>query len=61
MTGTLVFERAGKVDVAFTVQPIGQSPVRRPFRPPLIIRGGFLRRTVVRLRIPMIPISNTND
>jgi len=25
MTGTLVFERAGKVDVAFTVVPIGQG------------------------------------
>jgi periplasmic copper chaperone A len=26
VTGTLVFERAGKVDVQFTVLPIGQSP-----------------------------------
>jgi periplasmic copper chaperone A len=25
MTGTLVFERAGKVDIAFTVVPIGQG------------------------------------
>jgi len=26
VTGTLVFERAGKVDLKFTVLPIGQSP-----------------------------------
>jgi copper(I)-binding protein len=26
VTGTLVFERAGKVDIAFTVLPIGGSP-----------------------------------
>ena len=25
MTGTLVFERAGKVDIEFTVIPVGQS------------------------------------
>ena len=26
VTGTLVFERAGKIDIQFTVLPIGQSP-----------------------------------